>query len=1044
MVKRKSDYAVCMFIFQLLFLLPPAYGQCPDAMTAYWKMDDEAAEVCTDAVGGNNGQCAGECPVPTPYGRVNSGRVFKTASGIRIPADNLFNWETDESFSIAYWVKKQPGTLSGDEVVIGRGDDSGENSGSLKWWSGIASGGVASFFIRENQGKEYRLNGNKNVADGYWHHITVGKDAEKKEYFLYVDLEQEGTAVYSNAGTLVSETADLRVGWLDAGDKLHFRGILDEIAIYKKRIPETDIFRHYFDGLAGIRRGYCDTLPEIRIMPLGDSVTAGVTEELPAEYMAGYRFSLFANLTNFGYEIDFTGTQRFGEVLSSSFDADNEGHLKEMPETPDDPAAETPEGWTSAEIAKHVYGWLAANPADIILLHTGTYDMTGHAGDVSDILDEIDRFSKDIPVVLALIINQNPENPLISAFNSSLYAIALERIRNGDKIIPVNMHNILTGADDMWEDGIHPSTRGYHKMADAWFSALLQNPASAPLADGGADMSATEGSTVTLDASDSFDPNGPIASYEWRQISGTPVALSGADSMRVSFAVPPVSAFDPVFRVTVSDTSGLIRTDDVNLTVLPLPPPPHAEPGTEQSVQSGDMVTLDASASFAAEGSEIISYQWVQTEGTPVNLSAPDQKIITFSAPNVEIIGETLIFLLTVTDSYGQTDAGEISVRVRNTRPVADAGEDQVVREGTIVTLDASASYDPDGGIASYLWEQKSGTAVILSDENAAQTAFVAPEVGDTGILFQLTVKDAEGQEDRDEVLVTVNAGVVNTRPVADAGEDRVVTEGAGVILDASASYDPDGGIASYLWEQKSGTAVILSDKNAAQTGFVAPKVGDTGILFQLTVKDAEGREDRDEVLVTVNANGISGFPDDVSTFMSAAGRPLGISAGHGGHLVKLNPLEASSVSDTVGRPENLIYGLTDFEIRLDAPESSAVVTFYLPEAAPEEYKWYRYGPGSGWLVCEDAVFSENRKEVTLTLWDAGSGDEGDPAAEVNGIIRNISGLGYIPPPKKEDRDELISCFIQTSGRASVLYFLQNRIRQWFGNFYRTINFDCE
>ena len=81
---------------------------------------------------------------------------------------------------------------------------------------------------------------------------------------------------------------------------------------------------------------------------------------------------------------------------------------------------------------------------------------------------------------------------------------------------------------DMW-DNLHPFETGYAKMADLWFSAL---EGILPQADASASDPQTvkETATVTLDGSNSSDPDGAIASYLWEQETGTPVTLPGASA----------------------------------------------------------------------------------------------------------------------------------------------------------------------------------------------------------------------------------------------------------------------------------------------------------------------------------------------------------------------------------------------------------------------------------------------------------------------------------------------------------------------------------
>lgn len=94
-------------------------------------------------------------------------------------------------------------------------------------------------------------------------------------------------------------------------------------------------------------------------------------------------------------------------------------------------------------------------------------------------------------------------------------------------------------------------------------------------------------------------------------------------------------------------------------------------------------------------------------------------------------------------------------VTVREDKPVANAGPDQTIEcnRGGTVTLDGSASFDPDGESITYAWKQVSGTTVSLSVSGATATFTAAPP----GVYeFQLTVTDTNGASASDNVVVTV------------------------------------------------------------------------------------------------------------------------------------------------------------------------------------------------------------------------------------------------------------------------------------------------
>jgi lysophospholipase L1-like esterase len=133
--------------------------------------------------------------------------------------------------------------------------------------------------------------------------------------------------------------------------------------------------------------------------------------------------------------------------------------------------------------------------------------------------------------------------------------------------------------------------------------------------------------------------------------------------------------------------------------------------------------------------------------------------------------------------------------------PVADAGPDQSVDEGIIVTLDGSGSQEPKDGNLSYKWQQTIGTAVTLSDDQAAQPTFTTPDVGPSGerLSFQLTVTD----EDNFESVDSTGVNVRNSTSSSSSGGGG----GGGGCFIATASYGSPA--ADFMSAQSTNRAMV-------------------------------------------------------------------------------------------------------------------------------------------------------------------------------------------------------------------------------------------
>lgn len=278
-----------------------------------------------------------------------------------------------------------------------------------------------------------------------------------------------------------------------------------------------------------------------------------------------------------------------------------------------------------------------------------------------------------------------------------------------------------------------------------------------PVADAGADQAVNEQTTVTLDGTASSDADGSLATFSWEETSDSGVALSGADTAAPSFTAPmTTSVLTLTFRLTVTDDTGAMASDTVDVVVNPVNLAPTADAGSDQQVGALLDATLDGSASGDADGS-IVAFAWESLDGD-LSITNADQAQATVTLPDVESPTD-LRFQLTVTDNEGASASDQTVVTViPNTPPVADAGAPVAGDEGDTLLLSAANSNDADGDTLSYAWQQLAGTpASDLANADAAVLSLVAPQVdADEVLRFQVTVTDARGKSDSAEVEVTV------------------------------------------------------------------------------------------------------------------------------------------------------------------------------------------------------------------------------------------------------------------------------------------------
>ncbi len=354
----------------------------------------------------------------------------------------------------------------------------------------------------------------------------------------------------------------------------------------------------------------------------------------------------------------------------------------------------------------------------------------------------------------------------------------------------------------------------------------------APTADAGANKTVIEGASVTLDGTDSSDPDASTTlTYSWARKSGetdNAVTLTNADKASASFTAPNdiVANATLTFVLTVSDGTAS-ATDEVVITVTGANAAATFSGDLTGAVTEDDDTKDEATGTVAVTDSDGADTVQAQTDeaGTYGTFSIKTNGEWTYTLDNTDDDTNALAAAATVTDTFaiaaadGTEGTVTITVTGANDAPTADAGANKTVAEGASVTLDGTDSSDPDASTTlTYAWARKSGetdNAVTLTNADTASASFTAPDdiASDATLTFVLTVSDGTAS-DTDEVTITVT------------GANAAATIGGDLTGEVTEDDDTK--------DEASGT-VTVTDSDGADT--VQAQTGKAGTYGTFSIK---------------------------------------------------------------------------------------------------------------------------------------------------------------------------------------------------------------